>query len=52
MITPTLRVVNKRQPTEQELQDLLFAWKVSKFVKSNAIVYAADARRWASAPAR
>jgi phosphoribosylaminoimidazolecarboxamide formyltransferase/IMP cyclohydrolase len=34
-----LQVVSKRQPTEQELQDLLFAWKVVKFVKSNAIVY-------------
>lgn len=35
-----LEVVSKRQPTEQELQDLLFAWKVAKMVKSNAIVYA------------
>ena len=35
-----LKVVTKKQPTEQELQDLLFAWRVSKFVKSNAIVYA------------
>ncbi|AWX15523.1 bifunctional phosphoribosylaminoimidazolecarboxamide formyltransferase/IMP cyclohydrolase [Mergibacter septicus] len=35
-----LQVVSKRQPTEQELQDLLFCWKVAKFVKSNAIVYA------------
>jgi phosphoribosylaminoimidazolecarboxamide formyltransferase/IMP cyclohydrolase len=43
MITPAdLRVVSKRQPTEQELQDLIFAWKVAKFVKSNAIVYAAN----------
>lgn len=30
----------KRQPTEQELRDALFCWKVAKFVKSNAIVYA------------
>ncbi|MEZ5574031.1 MAG: bifunctional phosphoribosylaminoimidazolecarboxamide formyltransferase/IMP cyclohydrolase [Halioglobus sp.] len=37
-----LRVVSKRQPTEQQLADLLFAWKVAKFVKSNAIVYAAN----------
>ncbi|MBD1581763.1 bifunctional phosphoribosylaminoimidazolecarboxamide formyltransferase/IMP cyclohydrolase [Pseudoalteromonas sp. S16_S37] len=37
-----LTVVSKRQPTEQELQDLLFCWKVAKFVKSNAIVYARD----------
>ena len=35
-----LQVVSKRQPSEQELTDLLFAWKVVKFVKSNAIVYA------------
>ncbi len=34
-----LKVVSKRQPTEQQLQDLMFAWKVAKFVKSNAIVY-------------
>jgi phosphoribosylaminoimidazolecarboxamide formyltransferase/IMP cyclohydrolase len=35
-----LEVVSKRVPTEEELQDLLFAWKVAKMVKSNAIVYA------------
>lgn len=35
-----LKIVSQRQPSEQELQDLLFAWKVVKFVKSNAIVYA------------
>jgi phosphoribosylaminoimidazolecarboxamide formyltransferase/IMP cyclohydrolase len=35
-----LTVVSKRKPTEQELKDLLFCWKVAKFVKSNAIVYA------------
>lgn len=34
-----LQIVTERQPTEQELKDLLFAWKVGKFVKSNAIVY-------------
>ncbi|MGL5953269.1 MAG: bifunctional phosphoribosylaminoimidazolecarboxamide formyltransferase/IMP cyclohydrolase [Providencia rustigianii] len=34
-----LRVVTKRQPTERELKDALFCWKVAKFVKSNAIVY-------------
>jgi len=34
-----VKVVSKRLPTEQELADLLFAWKVAKFVKSNAIVY-------------
>jgi len=37
-----LKVVTKRQPTEQELQDCLFAWTVAKHVKSNAIVYAKD----------
>ncbi|KIC88351.1 bifunctional phosphoribosylaminoimidazolecarboxamide formyltransferase/IMP cyclohydrolase [Pantoea agglomerans] len=37
-----LRVVSKRQPTEQELRDALFCWKVAKFVKSNAIVYTRD----------
>ena len=35
-----LKVVTDRQPTEQELRDLMFAWKVGRFVKSNAIVYA------------
>ena len=35
-----LKIVTKRQPTEDELNDLIFAWKVAKFVKSNAIVYA------------
>ncbi|WP_312527494.1 bifunctional phosphoribosylaminoimidazolecarboxamide formyltransferase/IMP cyclohydrolase [Comamonas sp.] len=34
-----LKVVTVKQPTQQELQDLLFAWKVAKFVKSNAIVF-------------
>ena len=34
-----IKLVSKRKPTEQELTDLLFAWKVAKFVKSNAIVY-------------
>ena len=34
-----LKIVTKRQPTEDERRDLLFAWKVVKFVKSNAIVY-------------
>ena len=37
-----LTVVSKRQPTEQELKDLLFTWKVAKYVKSNAIVYCKD----------
>ncbi|MGC3984779.1 MAG: bifunctional phosphoribosylaminoimidazolecarboxamide formyltransferase/IMP cyclohydrolase [Pseudorhodoferax sp.] len=34
-----LKVVTRKQPTPQELQDLLFAWKVAKYVKSNAIVF-------------
>jgi phosphoribosylaminoimidazolecarboxamide formyltransferase / IMP cyclohydrolase len=34
-----LKVVTQKQPTPAELQDLLFAWKVAKFVKSNAIVF-------------
>lgn len=39
-----LKVVTKRQPTEAELEDLLFCWKVAKYVKSNAIVYAKGAQ--------
>ncbi len=35
-----LKVVTKRVPTPAELDDLLFAWRVAKYVKSNAIVYA------------
>ena len=34
-----LKVVSQRVPTQQELADLMFVWKVAKFVKSNAIVY-------------
>ncbi len=37
-----LKTVTKRAPTEAELADLLFAWRVAKHVKSNAIVYARD----------
>ncbi len=37
-----LKVVTKRAPTPKEMEDLLFAWRVAKFVKSNAIVYARD----------
>ena len=39
-----LKVVTRRAPSADELQDLLFAWTVAKFVKSNAIVYAANRR--------
>jgi phosphoribosylaminoimidazolecarboxamide formyltransferase / IMP cyclohydrolase len=42
-LTPAdLKVVSRRQPSEQEMRALLFAWKVCKHVKSNAIVYARD----------
>ena len=41
-----LKVVTKRRPTREELNSLLFAWKVAKHVKSNAIVFA---RGWADA---
>ncbi len=37
-----LKVVTKAHPTPQQLQDLLFAWRVAKFVKSNAIVFCAN----------
>lgn len=37
-----LKVVTKRSPSDQEMQDLLFTWRVAKFVKSNAIVYGKD----------
>jgi phosphoribosylaminoimidazolecarboxamide formyltransferase/IMP cyclohydrolase len=37
---PDLRIVTKRAPTDEELNDLLFAFRVAKHVKSNAIVYA------------
>ena len=37
-----LKVVTTVQPTPQQLQDLLFAWKVAKYVKSNAIVFCAN----------
>lgn len=39
-----MKVVTDRAPTEAELKDLLFAWKVGKFVKSNAIVYAKNSQ--------
>jgi phosphoribosylaminoimidazolecarboxamide formyltransferase/IMP cyclohydrolase len=37
-----LEVVTERAPTDQEMEDLLFAWKICKFVKSNAIIYCKD----------
>ena len=42
MTAGELKQVSKRAPTEAELRDLLFAWRVAKYVKSNAIVYAKD----------
>lgn len=44
MTRDELKVVSKVVPTEKQFTDLLFAWKVAKFVKSNAIVYAKDHR--------
>jgi phosphoribosylaminoimidazolecarboxamide formyltransferase/IMP cyclohydrolase len=40
----SLHVASRRQPTEREMADLQFAWRVAWFVKSNAIVYARDGR--------
>ena len=37
-----IRVVSQRQPTPSEMNDMMFAWRVAKFVKSNAIVYCAN----------
>ena len=41
-LTHELKVVTQRHPTEEEMRDLLFTWRVAKFVKSNAIVYGRD----------
>jgi phosphoribosylaminoimidazolecarboxamide formyltransferase/IMP cyclohydrolase len=41
-LTESLRTVSAREPTDPERADLLFAWRVAKFVKSNAIVYGRD----------
>ena len=40
----TFEVASQRSPTTEERRDLLFAWKVAKYVKSNAIVFATDQR--------
>lgn len=37
-----LKIVTQRHPTEQQLKDMLFAWRAAKFVKSNAIVFCRD----------
>ena len=42
LLSNEIKVVTKRAPTETEMRDLLFAWKVAKFVKSNAIVYGSN----------
>ncbi|MBC7803890.1 MAG: bifunctional phosphoribosylaminoimidazolecarboxamide formyltransferase/IMP cyclohydrolase, partial [Candidatus Parcubacteria bacterium] len=42
VVRDELKVVTKRQPTAAQLADLLFAWKVAKYVKSNAIVFCSD----------
>lgn len=39
VLVEEIKVVSKKQPTPQQLQDLMFAWRVAKFVKSNAIVF-------------
>jgi phosphoribosylaminoimidazolecarboxamide formyltransferase / IMP cyclohydrolase len=41
-LTRKLEVVTKRAPTDKEMEDLLFTWRVAKYVKSNAIVYGRD----------
>ena len=44
VIAPELRPVTRLKPTPAQLADLLFAWRVAKFVKSNAIVFCAKGR--------
>ncbi|MEJ2590234.1 MAG: bifunctional phosphoribosylaminoimidazolecarboxamide formyltransferase/IMP cyclohydrolase [Candidatus Thiodiazotropha sp.] len=41
-LTQSIQVVTRRKPTDEEMRDLLFTWRVAKFVKSNAIVYGRD----------
>ena len=42
IIEEDLKIVSERAPSKQEMKDMLFAWKVAKMVKSNAIIYAKD----------
>jgi len=42
VLVDDLEVVSKLQPSKEQLKDFLFAWKVAKYVKSNAIVFAKD----------
>ncbi|MDQ2963621.1 MAG: bifunctional phosphoribosylaminoimidazolecarboxamide formyltransferase/IMP cyclohydrolase [Pseudomonadota bacterium] len=44
VVPEELKVVTRKSPTALELADLLFAWRVAKYVKSNAIVYCANGR--------
>jgi len=44
LLAADLKVVSQRAPTPAQMADLLFAWKVAMYVKSNAIVYAKDAQ--------
>ncbi len=44
LVAADLKIVSQRAPTPGEMADLLFAWKVAMYVKSNAIVYARDAQ--------
>ncbi len=44
LVAADLKVVTKRRPDPKQLADLLFAWRVAKFVKSNAIVFCGDGR--------
>lgn len=39
VVQAELKVVSRKQPTPEQMQDLMFAWRVAKFVKSNAIVF-------------
>ena len=42
MLYDKLEVVTEKKPTDEQMKDLLFSWKVCKFVKSNAIIYCKD----------
>jgi len=44
LLATDVKVVTKKAPTSAQLADLMFAWRIARFVKSNAIVYCADAR--------
>ncbi len=44
LLAPDVTVVTQKAPTPAQLADLVFAWRIARFVKSNAIVYCADGR--------